>query len=194
MAKVIIVVLLLVALANAGCYLPHKGNYREHIVNPRIPKPLSENPAELLWNNKDGVNYLTAAKNQHIPQYCGSCWIMAGTSVLSDRIKIMNNAAWPDINLSPQVILSCDNAGENLGCNGGTSIIAYEWIKANGITDETCSPYQARGWNNGLNCSDEIRCKNCSPSAGCNVPESYNVYTVTEYGKIAGEELMIDQL
>jgi len=27
---------------------------------------------------------------------------------LSDRIKIARNAAWPDINLSPQVLISCE--------------------------------------------------------------------------------------
>ena len=45
-------------------------------------------PRQHIWNNVDGVNYLTEIKNQHIPQYCGSCWAQAATSSLSDRIKI----------------------------------------------------------------------------------------------------------
>ena len=36
-------------------------------------------------------------------QYCGSCWAQAATSSLSDRIKIARSAAWPDINIAPQV-------------------------------------------------------------------------------------------
>ena len=61
------------------------------------------------WGDVSGVNYLTQAKNQHIPQYCGSCWAQAATSSLSDRIKIARKAAWPDINIAPQVGLVKDN-------------------------------------------------------------------------------------
>ena len=38
---------------------------------------------------------------------CGSCWAMGTTSALSDRIKLMRNGAFPDINLSPQVLIDC---------------------------------------------------------------------------------------
>ena len=34
-------------------------------------------------------------------------WAHAATSALSDRIKIMRNASWPDFNISPQVLISC---------------------------------------------------------------------------------------
>ena len=72
----------------------------------RIHTPLehvsaSSLPANWAWNNIDGVNMVTNVRNQHIPQYCGSCWAHAATSALSDRIKGARKAAWPDINLSP---------------------------------------------------------------------------------------------
>jgi cathepsin X len=60
-----------------------------------------ENPQSVFWNSYSGINYLTNIYNQNIPQYCGSSWAHAATSVLSDRIKIARNAAFPDINISP---------------------------------------------------------------------------------------------
>ncbi len=71
---------------------------------PRINAPLepvNDLPAQWNWNDIDGVSYVTNIRNQHIPQYCGSCWAHAATSALSDRIKVARKGAWPDINISP---------------------------------------------------------------------------------------------
>lgn len=51
----------------------------------------------------------------------------------------MRKAAWPDINIAPQVLLSCEMADD--GCHGGEPMNAYEYIHHNNITDETCSVY-----------------------------------------------------
>ena len=110
-------------------------------------------PTEMFWNNVNGTNYLTNVYNQHMPQYCGSCWAQAATSVLLDRIKIARNAAWPDINISPQPLLSClqknTTTQEDWGCFGGDTKDAFDWMMTNEITDRTCSIYQGRGWTNG---------------------------------------------
>ena len=149
----------------------------------------NELPENFFWGDVNGTNYLTVGKNQHIPQYCGSCWAFSTTSAVSDRIKIMRKAAFPDILLAPQVLVSCENP--DLGCNGGDFLTAYQYMKDYGISDETCSPYQARGHTNGLGCTEDILCKNCNPSDGCWIPEKWDYYTVDEFGPLPNDEAAI---
>ena len=60
-----------------------------HTVRENIKSPLPHTyidsqalPDSFTWGNVDGVSYLTHSLNQHLPQYCGSCWV----SGLSENI------------------------------------------------------------------------------------------------------------
>jgi len=159
-----------------------------HVIKPLEPVTL---PTQWIWNDIEGVNYLTNLRNQHIPSYCGSCWAHAATSAMSDRIKIDRKAAWPDINIAPQVLISC--SGDD-GCHGGEAYNAFEWMSKNEITDETCSIYRARGHDNGAECAPMIHCENCMPNEPCFVPDSYKIYNTEEYGKVSGEEAMMQEI
>jgi len=146
--------------------------------------PADPVPDEWLWNNVNGVNYLTVSRNQHIPVYCGSCWAVAATSALSDRIKILRKGRWPDINIAPQVVVSCDK--DVNGCHGGDSVSAYAYIKARGVTDETCSVYQAAD----VSCNKKVICETCTPGPGgpgtpgsCSIPDKFYKYTVSSIGQ-----------
>ena len=163
---------------------PQEGYVREPLTPVELPETF-------IWNNVEGVNYLTNLRNQHVPQYCGSCWAHAATSAMSDRIKISRKAAWPDINIAPQVLISC--SGDD-GCHGGEAYNAFEWMHSNEVTDETCSIYRARGHDNGAKCSQQIMCENCSPTDGCWNQDNYKVYHTDQYGKVSGEQAMMQEI
>eukprot|EP00096_Caligus_rogercresseyi_P003164 TRINITY_DN157_c0_g2_i1.p1 TRINITY_DN157_c0_g2~~TRINITY_DN157_c0_g2_i1.p1 ORF type:complete len:630 (+),score=116.89 TRINITY_DN157_c0_g2_i1:138-2027(+) len=148
------------------------------------PLPRGPAPKDWDWGSVLGRNFLTQSKNQHIPQYCGSCWAQAVTSSLSDRIKIKRKGQWPDVNISPQVLISC---GPNEGCHGGEAQNSHEWIHNHGITDETCSIYLARGHDNGAPCTKTEICRNCEPGADtCYEPKVFPKYYIDEYGAVEG--------
>ncbi|KRX04902.1 hypothetical protein PPERSA_06536 [Pseudocohnilembus persalinus] len=163
-------------------------------VKSEIPlKAKSELPTQFSWSDVDGVNYLTLTMNQANPSYCGAGWAFAATSALSDRIKIQRKAQWPDINIGVQQLLSCDT--QNQGCFGGDDLQAYKWIYDNDIPDQTCSIYQAQGYNQGLECSDFIMCGNCmAGDAFCYPIKNYLKYSINEYGKVSGEQKMMNEI
>ena len=100
-------------------------------------------PVSFDWKNVSGINYLTKSLNQHIPQYCGSCWAHASLSSLADRIKIARNASGIEINLSIQYILNC---GADAGsCRGGSMMKLFRFIKGKSgyVPYDTCMPYIA---------------------------------------------------
>ena len=58
------------------------------VENVREPlQHVEDLPEQWIWNDVEGVNYLTNLRNQHVPSYCGSYWAPATTSATSDRIK-----------------------------------------------------------------------------------------------------------
>jgi cathepsin X len=124
--------------------LPHT-----YIAKDELPKAFS-------WHDVDGRSYVTKNLNQHIPQYCGSCWAHAALSSLGDRIKIARGGAGFDINLSVQVILNC--ASETAGsCHGGSAIAVFEWGTENAIPFDTCQQYKATDDT----CSPMNTCRTC---------------------------------
>ncbi len=161
-------------------------------------------PKSWSWDNINGTHYLTKNLNQHIPQYCGSCWAHGAISALGDRIKIARGGKSPDINLAVQFLLNCGNAGT---CNGGDHLAAYEFIYNYGsIPFDTCLAYEA--------CSDdseELNCKHkdytCKPENVCRTCSTFtnlggkckSIYpypnaTIYKYGTVSGYKNMMHEI
>jgi len=193
-------VLALVAVASAMEFQDFKACYSSPLETidciETSPRPdsyvdMESLPASFDWRNYKGVNYVTAVLNQHIPKYCGACWAFNTLSALSDRIKIQRQAAWPEVSLSPQVLLNCAQAkGFQGSCNGGFAHSAYSFVEKYGITDSSCAPYQAQC----LSCSRENTCKSCAHDGTCNAVANPTKYFVKEFGQVKGEKSMMAEI
>jgi len=194
--KVVLVILLITfSLCECG---PHYKRRNEVIrdtklrSSPRashITQPLPSSyvnvkdlPKNWDWRNISGVNYLSSSRNQHIPQYCGSCWAHGSTSALADRVNILRKGAWPSAYFSVQQVLACGDAG---GCGGGDDLPVYAYAHDEGLVDETCNNYQALDQDcNGFN-----TCGTCYPNGTC-INLQPKRYKVSDYGEVSGADDM----
>eukprot|EP00405_Crypthecodinium_cohnii_P019786 CAMPEP_0206482932 /NCGR_PEP_ID=MMETSP0324_2-20121206/39137_1 /ASSEMBLY_ACC=CAM_ASM_000836 /TAXON_ID=2866 /ORGANISM="Crypthecodinium cohnii, Strain Seligo" /LENGTH=400 /DNA_ID=CAMNT_0053960911 /DNA_START=78 /DNA_END=1280 /DNA_ORIENTATION=- len=165
-------------------------------------------PDSFNWCYMDGKSYCTMSRNQHIPQYCGSCWAHGAISSLADRVKIARKGMGVDINPSVQHLLNCGNVGS---CNGGSVDGPYQWLKrmsdrGYGISLETAQPYLACSSDSseGFCGSIDTTCKpiNVARTCGsfseeggpCTGLDSYPNITIDEYGSIRGHEAMMKEI
>jgi len=187
--------------------LVHKGSFT---INP-LPQDYiatSSLPTNFTWCDNEGVNYCTKSLNQHIPQYCGSCWAHGSVSALGDRIKIARKAKGIDINLSVQHILNCGGIGS---CHGGSVDGPYQWLHTlstttnAGISYDTSNPYMACSSEvtDGIcgavkwDCTPENVARTCStfaPSGFCGPIKNYPNATISEYGSIEGADNMAKEI
>merc|ERR1712228_298420 len=166
-------------------------------------------PGKFNWCNfhdegKDGLSYCTMSRNQHIPQYCGSCWAHGSVSALQDRIKIARKNQGIDVQLSVQHMLNCGGVGS---CHGGSVDGPYQWLKGisrsgAGISYETSQPYMACSSEStsgfckhvDWSCTPENIARTCgsfsSEGGDCTGLSMYPNATISDYGSISGKSAM----
>lgn len=140
---------------------------------------------------------LSPPTNQFLPSPCGACWAHAAVGALTDRMIMAQSKSSsphvPVVPLSPQVLLDCSDT--RLGsCHGGSALGAYAFIKDNGITDITCSPYMGvddNYWGE-VPCA-QMMCRNCDRFGKCAFMNG-TTYHVSEYGSVTGESEMMAEI
>ncbi len=183
-------------------YIPFNHNklYIEYESNNTLPKSFD-------WRNVNGKSYVTKMLNQHIPQYCGSCWAHGSMSALADRIKISRNGMGNDINLAIQYILNCGTSMAG-SCHGGSHHGAYAFVKKNGIPYDTCQQYIAcssesrEGFCHDAksltSCTPENTCATCSTfsvlGGTCDAINYYPNATISEFGSVKGKQNMMNEI
>ncbi|KDD75147.1 papain family cysteine protease [Helicosporidium sp. ATCC 50920] len=203
-------VALLVVSAQAGCKRQINDKLRTEL-NARNPAPAPQLPLESLprnfdWNNVDGKgrSLLAPSWNQHIPQYCGSCWLHGTASMIQDRLKIVKKGLGPDVMLARQVILNCAAFhGLGDGCHGGDPVDVMQYMKDFGLPDESCQPYKAMDHReygkDAKTCPGDGYCMNCMPLNGgheCWEVPSPIRYFVEDIGPVSekGELPMMNEI
>jgi C1A family cysteine protease len=107
---------------------------------------LAQLPGHLDWREQGKV---TSVKNQGA---CGSSWVFAAVAAVESRVAILDNVL---VDLSEQQIISCTTFGQNSCNSGGSSEAALNYIKTNGLGNESYLPYQA---------SDTVPCPGAPPA------------------------------
>jgi len=177
-----------------GTKIFHRPGQKIRDVHSPEPKDYVDKaslPSSWDWRNVNGVNLVTEDLNQHIPQYCGSCWAHGTMSSIADRIKILRKGAWPDYNLAIQYILNCgtDVAGS---CDGGSAEGAFQFAQS-GIPIATCLQYDA----NDDDCTPINTCRNCvgPPGSGtCFAQQNFTNFYVDQYSDISGVENIMAEI
>jgi len=140
--------------------------------------------------NISGVDWTTQSKNQHSPATCFAGWAFAATSAINDRIKLLRNRAFPDINISPQVLLNCASNSTD-GCVSGEAADAFEYMQSVGATDDTCENYEAVA---AKDCSPINVCRTCTPEGDCSAVNTYRSYKVSSIIAVNGESAMVKEI
>lgn len=176
-------------------------------------------PQHFDWRDVNGRNWVLPDVNQHIPAFCGSCWIHGTVAQLNDRINILRGGKWPYVMLARQSLLNCvrgENNTEPPGCYGGDSWLVYKHMKHTKVPDETCNTWKAVNQK----CEPKNICSNCAApagyealaqehipltkfieqtskfdyTAGCKPLTGFIGYQVSDYGSVSGEADMMKEI
>ncbi len=100
-------------------------------------------PGTLDWRSYNGGDFVTPVRDQG---NCGDCWAFGSVAGLESKTLITQNTPGVNLDLSEQVVNSCDSADNyGNGCNGGNLVTSF--FVNTGVPLESCYPYTATDGN-----------------------------------------------
>ncbi|XP_047472136.1 dipeptidyl peptidase 1-like [Penaeus chinensis] len=114
------------------------------LPNPPSPAPATPEqkarvsflPENFDWRDVEGVNYVSAVRDQ---ASCGSCYTFTSMAQLEARLRIVTRNQRQDV-FSTQDAVSCSVLSQ--GCLGGFNyLIAGRYAMDQGVVAEECNPY-----------------------------------------------------
>lgn len=91
--------------------------------------------ARLDWRERGGVPGVVDDQGA-----CGSCWAFASVEMIECQAMLQG---FGEKNLSEQHLVSCDQLDN--GCNGGNILNTRKFLMEQGVVEDACFPYTARG-------------------------------------------------
>jgi len=107
----------------------------------------------------------------------------------SGRIKIAHKAAWLDINIAPQLLISWEMNDD--GSYGGKAFNEFEWMAKNEITEEACSTHTTYGHSYGQISGAIYALRACNSGEVYFLPDQNSVYSIDGFGHVYSEENMM---
>ena len=111
------------------------------------------------------INALSPVRNQNQPKICGASWAFATASAISDQFNARKTSEFPEVVLSPQMLLTCASTEKNRTCDymnkpDDSEIEAsLENLKSFGLSDESCNNWHA---NTDEQCDKLRKCMDCA--------------------------------
>jgi len=120
-------------------------------------------PSSFDWRTYRDQNWMTPVKNQGS---CGSCWAFSAVGVVEAMYNISTGNASFDLDLSEEYLVSDCLSGNS--CCGGWMSTALNFVRDQGIPDETCLPYiDGSNFDGSIcTCSGGVCSSNCTYRTG----------------------------
>ena len=152
---------------------------------------------------KNGVilNLMSTPRNQNQPKICGASWAFSIASSMSDQFNLIKTEEFPEVNLSPQMLISCFAPDVMRTCDYLNSteeaemeIILTE-LKQDGIVDESCNNWHAdvkQQCNNKAKCMDCANGENIHNEPNC-YAKDYHSFKLRDYVKLTSTKTGSDR-
>ena len=129
-------------------------------------------------NSKKNVNVLSPIRNQNQPSKCGASWAFAISSAMSDQFNALKDLEFPEVVLSPQMLMTCGSSKVNKNCSYSNLIENADMTKTLerlvefGISDESCNNWHS---NDQEDCTQKTKCMDCANGEDINnVPNCFS--------------------